>query len=132
MQEEIANGNTEIDRELRREFNLTARAELLDSEEIIAGEWHEGRAGEISVDEELASRARIVIGTTMTFLIQGFEVTSTVTSLRKTESRSGPTFFYFVLAPEDLEMFPGVYFGFADYTPEKQKRIRRFSSAKHA
>ncbi len=126
IQEEIESGNTEIDRELRREFNITSSAELQDGEQITNGTWHEGRTGEISVDEELAGRAGVELGSSITFLIQGFEVSGEVTSLRQTESRSGLPFFYFILSPTDLELFPGVYFGYADYPEATQRELGNF------
>ena len=126
IQEEIQAGNTDVSRELGREFNLTARTELTANEAITKGVWSNGASGEISVDDEFAKEANISIGSTVTFLIQGFEVSGTVTSLRSTDSRSGSPFFYFVLSPEDIGQFPGVYFGYAYYEDEKQTELGRF------
>jgi putative ABC transport system permease protein len=126
IQEGIAAGNPEIDRELGREFNLTARDALLESEELVAGEWHAGRPGEISVDQDFATRANIELGSRLVFGIQGFEVSGVVTSIRVTDSRSGLPFFYFVLAPEDLQSFPSIYFGYAYHGPERQQELTRF------
>lgn len=126
IQDEIAADNPEVDRELGREFNLTNRAELLSSEEITAGTWHEGRTGEISVDEQLADRANIELGSEIVFLIQGFTVSGTVTSLRQTDSRSGLPFFYFVLSPEDIDKFPNVFFGYAYLDETTQSNLGQF------
>ncbi len=126
IQDELANGNEAIDRELGREFNLTARAELLSSEAIVAGTWSNGASGEISVDEDFAKQANIELGSKLSFTVQGFPIEGVVTSLRSTDSRSGLPFFYFVLAPEDLKDFPGVSFGYAYYEAEKQRELSRY------
>jgi putative ABC transport system permease protein len=115
-----------IDRELGREFNLTARSELLTSETVVAGRWFDGVPGEISVDEEFAKQSNISLGSSIVFLIQGFTVEGVVTSLRSTDSRSGLPFFYFVLSPEDIGQFPSVYFGYANYDAETRRELGRF------
>jgi putative ABC transport system permease protein len=126
IQDELAAGNLDVSGELGREFNLTARNELLQSESIVDGEWSAGKTGEISVDEEFAKQADIEIGSKITFSIQGFEVSGTVTSFRSTDSRSGLPFFYFVLSPEDIDMFPSVYFGYAYIDADIQASLGRF------
>jgi len=130
IQEEIEANNSEVSGELGREFNLTARPDLLSSESITKGTWSNGASGEISVDEEFAKQANISIGSKIIFFIQGFEVTGTVTSLRSTDSRSGLPFFYFVLSEADIGKFPAVYFGYAYYTPERQAELGRFLATK--
>jgi putative ABC transport system permease protein len=130
IQDELEAGNPDISGELGREFNLTSRNELLPSEQIVQGTWSNGAKGEISVDEEFAKQANIEIGSTVTFLVQGFEVTGIVTSLRSTDSRSGLPFFYFVLSPLDLGNFPSVYFGFSYYDSEKQDELGAFLAQK--
>jgi len=77
-------------------------------------------------NEDFAKQANITLGSTIIFSIQGFEVSGTVTSLRSTDSRSGIPFFYFVMSPEDIGMFPSVYFGYAYYQPETQVQLGRF------
>ncbi|MFT7644478.1 MAG: putative ABC transport system permease protein [Candidatus Paceibacteria bacterium] len=126
IQEEIEAGNSDVSGELAREFNLTARRDLLSSESVSSGAWSGGAPGEISVDEDFADQANISLGSTIKFFIQGFEVSGTVTSFRSTDSRSGLPFFYFVLSPEDIGQFPGVYFGYSYYEPKKQVELGRF------
>ena len=126
IQDELEAGNTDVSRQLGREFNLTSRNYLLTSEAITAGTWSDGRRGEISVDENFAEQANITLGSTVIFSIQGFEVSGTVTSLRSTDSRSGLPFFYFVLSPKDIGQFPSVYFGYSYYEPERQAELGRF------
>jgi putative ABC transport system permease protein len=126
IQEEIERGTAGIDRELGREYNLTYRTELLMSEVVTHGETAIGKTGEISVDEEFALRANIELGSRITFLIQGFEVSGIVTSLRETDSRSGLPFFYFVLSPDDIGRFPAVSFGYAFYNDDEQRALGSF------
>jgi putative ABC transport system permease protein len=126
IQELLEVGDEGTDRELGREFNLTFRKELLQSESIVAGSEVVGVPGEISVDQAFAERAGIVLGSTMTFLIQGFPVSGIVTSMRETDSRSGLPFFYFVLAPEDIAEFPSVHFGYSYYEGDRQEELTRF------
>ncbi len=126
IQDLVEAGDPNTDRELRREYNLTMRDSLLSSESITEGVWGEGNAGEMSVDREFAERANIQLGSSVTFLIQGFDVRGTVTSLRDTDSRSGLPFFYFVLSPMDVGEFPSVYFGYAYYTAETQRALEQF------
>lgn len=129
IQEEIAAGSDQIDRELGREFNLTSRADLLTSERVVRGEWGSGKRGEISVDESFAARANIDLGSTVTFSIQGFLVSGVVTSMRETDSRSGLPFFIFVLSPDDVADFPRVYFGYSFSAEAEQASLGRYVAA---
>ena len=129
IQSELAQPETTVDRELGREFNLTARNDLLTNESIVAGVWGSGVAGEISVDESFAQRANITLGTRLVFLIQGFEVAGTVTSLRSTDSRSGVPFFYVVMSPSDVRTFPATYFGYANYDEAAQTTLGSYVAA---
>ena len=126
IQDELAAGSEDISRELGREFNLTYRTELLESEEIVAGSQTIGLAGELSVDEAFAKQANIELGSEVEFLIQGFSLRTTVTSLRSSDSRSGLPFFYFVLSPDDIAKFPSTYFGYSNYDPTKQTELSTF------
>jgi putative ABC transport system permease protein len=129
IQDELAAESATVDRELGREFNLTARTTLLASETLVAGEFSGTRRGEISVDREFAERANIHLGSRVGFLVQGFPVSGVVTSMRDTDSRSGLPFFYFVLHPDDLAQFPGIYFGYAYYDIPVQGELGRFLAA---
>jgi len=126
IQDELKADNSDVSAELGREFNLTARNDLLQSESIVKGIWSSGRSGEVSVDEDFAKQSNIVLGSKITFSIQGFEVSAVVTSLRSTDSRSGLPFFYFVLSPQDIGMFPSVYFGYAYIDTDVQSTLGRF------
>jgi putative ABC transport system permease protein len=128
IQDELAKENSSVDRELGREYNLTARQNLLSSESISKGVWGNGKSGEISVDEEFGKRVNITLGSTITFSIQGFEITGVVTSFRKTDTRSGLPFFYFILSPEDVAKFPAVYFGYSLSNQSEQINLSSFAA----
>lgn len=126
VQEALAEGSETVDRELGREFNITARDMLLESDRIVSGTPWVGQPGELSVDEEFAARAGIALGSRVVFSVQGFLLEGVVTSLRQTDSRSGLPFFYFILSPTDLEPFPVVYFGYGYQSPAEQAELSRF------
>lgn len=126
IQDELSRPDSTLDRELGREYNLTARDTLLANEEITRGVWSAGKPGEISVDQDFAAQADIELGSRVTFSIQGFEISGTVTSFRQTDSRSGLPFFYFVLSPEDVAAFPAVFFGYSFADAAYQTELSRF------
>ncbi len=126
IQEALARGDEKVDRELGREYNLTYRKELLSSEQIVKGGKTLGLPGEVSVDQDYAKRVGIALGSHIVFSVQGFEVSAQVASLRKTESRSGLPFFYFILSPEDVAKFPTTYFGYAYMDEREQEALGRF------
>ncbi len=125
---ELDRDNPSIDRELGREFNLTYRDYLMSSEKVVSGVSSVGQAGEISVERDFAERANINIGSKMNFLIQGFSVEGTVTSIREVDSRSGLPFFYFVLSPADIAKFPSTYFGYANLENQSVDELARYLS----
>lgn len=114
IQERLQDNAESEDRELRREFNLTYRTELLSSEDIVAGTWQGSKRGQVSVEQDFARRANIQIGSSLEFFIQGVRLSSTVTSLRSADTTSGLPFFYFVFHPDDLSRFPASFFGYAN------------------
>lgn len=116
IEQRLEQPNTSETGELRREFNLTYRTDLLETERVIAGSWQGSRTGEVSVDESFADEADIRIGSEIEFLIQGVPLTARVTSLRSTDRTTGLPFFYFVFSPAALERFTATSFGYADIT----------------
>ncbi|MCU0660450.1 MAG: hypothetical protein MUD00_02445 [Candidatus Pacebacteria bacterium] len=113
IQKSIAAADDSVSRELGREYNLTYRQELLTNEKVIEGAWLSGIPFEVSVEKEFAERAGIEVGSTVVFSIQGFEITSLVTSIRESDTRSGLPFFYFVFNTQDLEGYPATFFGYS-------------------
>ena len=74
---------------LNHEFRTTYRDTLMDSEEIIAGEWipsqKKGDPVVISISDNLASDAKVDIGDVIVFNIQGVLMETTIGSIRKVD-----------------------------------------------
>ena len=93
---------------LRREFRSTYRAEQTAGEVRIAGQWFVpgDTTPQISVEEDVASDLRIGIGDTVTWNVQGLQLSAVVTSLREvTWARFEPNFFV-VFNPGAIERAP--------------------------
>ncbi len=125
VQERLQAGASDEDGELRREFNLTYRTALLESEAIVAGNWQGTRTGELSVEQAFAERVGIRLGSTVEFFIQGVKVVLSVTSLRSADTGSGLPFFYFVLNPSDVARFPASWFGYAEVAGPELRAMER-------
>ena len=96
------------------EFRTTYRNHLLDSEEIVAGDW-QGRFEEasevipISFDNRSAERLNLALGDTIVWDVQGVPLTTNITSLRRVDWQRIQANFM-VLFPEGaLEYAPQIY-----------------------
>ncbi|HMO79095.1 MAG TPA: ABC transporter permease [Candidatus Paceibacterota bacterium] len=128
IQKSLLSEDTSVSRELGREYNLTYRANLLDTEKIIGGRWLSGIEGEVSVEADFAKRANINLGSKIVLSIQGFNKNFTVTSIRQVESRSGLPFFFFVFNPQDLVDFPTTFFGYSYLNDTEKSELLNFLS----
>ena len=98
---------------LRREFRSTFRDKPAASEKVIVGKWFSDKAistpadiGEISMEDGIAGELDVAVGDTITWNVQGVEIPTRITSLRKvTWTRFEPNFFV-VFAPPALEAAP--------------------------
>ncbi|MCG2430314.1 ABC transporter permease [Aequorivita xiaoshiensis] len=74
---------------LNHEFRTTYRNHLIDSEEIVKGEWvplqKPGEIVKISISENLAEDANVTIGDTIVFNVQGVLMETVVKSIRKVD-----------------------------------------------
>lgn len=74
---------------LNHEFRTTYRSELLDSEEIIEGEWlpfqNDDKIIQISISDNLAEDANVKIGDSIVFNVQGVLMPTQVKSIRKVD-----------------------------------------------
>ena len=74
---------------LNHEFRTTYREELIASEELLEGDWTpELKAGDpvvISISDNLAADAKVVIGDVIVFNVQGVLMETTVGSIRKVD-----------------------------------------------
>ncbi|HWL40593.1 MAG TPA: FtsX-like permease family protein [Gemmatimonadaceae bacterium] len=106
---------------LRREYRSTFRDKPAASEAVTSGQWFGPAAitmpadtGEISLEEEIAEELNVKLGDEITWNVQGVEIPTRVTSMRKvTWTRFEPNFFV-VFAPPILEDAPKQFVLLAD------------------
>ena len=116
---EIQSQLDQEDPEMRREFNVTGRSELIDGETVVSGSWHgEQVQNAVSIEEGFASRAKLVLGSRVIFVAQGIPLEATVTSIRKVNETSGLPFFFLVFSPDVVKGLPSSTFGYS-YVPEE-------------
>src|SRR4030095_9589821 len=97
---------------LGREFTLTYRDNIEANERVIDGACGRGPSAEpeVSVERQIAERARIHVGDTIRFDILGRVVSPRITSIRDVEwreSRNGG--FVFVFRPGALDQAPQTF-----------------------
>ena len=101
---------------LRREFRSTFRDKPAASETIVGGKWFGEKAlktvpdtGEISLEDGIAKELDVKLGDAITWNVQGVEIPTRITSLRKVVwTRFEPNFFV-VFPPPLLEAAPRQY-----------------------
>lgn len=90
---------------LRREYRSTFRAEMVGTENLIAGRWfnaNDDGLPEVSMEQEVAEELGLQMGDTLTWDVQGVEIPTVVTSFREVEwARFEPNFFA-VLEPHAI------------------------------
>ncbi|MEZ4217642.1 MAG: FtsX-like permease family protein [Myxococcota bacterium] len=106
----------DLHRELRwalgREYRLTYRDDLRDTERIVAGTWWEPGARfapdalPVSLEEDLARRLGAGLGDRVTWEVQGVDVDTVVTSVREVDWGRMATNFFVVVPPAVLERAP--------------------------
>ncbi|XWJ91108.1 putative ABC transporter permease subunit YbbP [Phytobacter ursingii] len=102
------NGNStegNSDEALNRELNLTWQRDEANHNPITAGTWPP-KAGEVSVEEELAKRLGIKPGDSVTFVGDTQDFTAKVTSLRKVDWESLRPNFFFIFPQGALDGQP--------------------------
>jgi putative ABC transport system permease protein len=92
-----------------REFNLSNSATNPTHNQVIAGKWTDNAAGEISVEEGIATTLGVKLGDSMTFDIGGIQVTSKITSLRKVDWGSMRANFFVMYTVAQLPEVPATY-----------------------
>ncbi|MFN4149765.1 MAG: ABC transporter permease, partial [Candidatus Sericytochromatia bacterium] len=124
--------NKLLDQELKREFNLTYRTNLIEGERVLQGTFHNNDSlNEVSVEKSFADRVGIKMDSILEFLIQGIPIKAKVTSLRSINRTQGLPFFYFVFSPDVLKEAPQSFLGYTriseDEIPKVQsKLIKKF------
>ena len=92
-----------------REFNLSNSATNPTHNQVIAGKWTDNAAGEISVEEGIATTLGVKLGDSMTFDIGGIQVTSKITSMRKVDWGSMRANFFVMYTVAQLPEVPATY-----------------------
>jgi putative ABC transport system permease protein len=112
-----------------REFRVTYRPTLDRAESVIAGNyWPATPASgpEISLEESMRKDLGVELGQSVTFDIQGREITARVTSFRKVEWRKTNSGFMVVFRPGTLENAPQILFAPVKYggTPVQRSMLQ--------
>ncbi len=105
---------------LQREYRNTYRDSLVESEEIVAGEWWrtthgEGEEGEqdgvvrVSVERDLAETLRVDVGDRITWDFQGIEIETEIMSLRVVDWARLDLNFFVVFEPGSLDEAPQTF-----------------------
>lgn len=121
----VQDDNPQLDPELKREFNLTYRSNLIEGERVVGGKFHtEGDINQVSVERSFANKAGIKLDSILEFLVQGMPVKTKVTSLRSINRTQGLPFFYFVFSPDVLKDAPQSYLGYTRIEEDKIPNIQ--------
>ena len=122
---------------VRRLYRNTSRAELSDTEELVAGRWwgkEEAGGGDngddppdgVSLDADLADDLGIGIGDRITWDVQGVPVTTTVENLRRVDWDRFDINFLVVAEPGVFGQAPRSYLGLARIVdPNARARMQR-------
>ena len=93
-----------------REYRVTYRDTLIDSETIVAGEWHGKKNNSdtvyVSLSESIAEDMDVGIGSKLTFNVQGAPIETIVSSLREIDWGRIQTNFFVVFPNNVLEKAP--------------------------
>ncbi|MGD8203417.1 putative ABC transporter permease subunit YbbP [Pantoea sp. FN0305] len=93
------------DNALNRELNLTSLSRRPEHNPIVAGQWPP-RAGEVSMEAELADRLGVKLGDTLTFTGDTQQFSAKISSLRKVDWESLRPNFFFIFPPGALDEQP--------------------------
>jgi len=97
-------------RALGREFRVTYRSELSDSEKIVAGTWTgttaPGDTARISLEEDYARRIRVKLGDKLLFNVQGVRIPAVVGSFREVDWNRVQTNFRLVFPAGVIDKAP--------------------------
>ena len=114
------------DRMRTREYFLTYRDHVIDSEEVVRGEFWEGQPAEmeVSVEEGWANEMDVSLGDVVTLDVQGLEMNARITSVRRVQWQAMRPNSILVLSPGIIEQAPPMYV--ASFRVKDQERIFPF------
>jgi putative ABC transport system permease protein len=97
-----------------REYITTYRSHIEDSEKVIDGEFWDSplppdAEPEVSIEELLHNELGLNVGDTMTFNVQGRQITARVANVRRVDWRKARTGFLVVFRPGPLDRAPAKY-----------------------
>ena len=107
---------------LNREYRVTYRDSLIDSEELLRGEWV-GTAGDsifVSLEEGVAGAMQVDVGDKVTFNVQGAVMDTYVGSIRKVDWQRVQTNFLVVFPTRVLERAPQFHVLITRVTSDQQ------------
>ncbi len=94
----------------RREYRVTYRDTMIDTEEIVDGTWHGEKEEDgniyVSVSDRLLDDMKIEVGSKLLFNVQGAPVETIVSSIRKVDFSRVQTNFFVVFPTGVLEQAP--------------------------
>ncbi len=107
-----------------REYRVTYRDTMIETEKIIEGEWH-GTVGEdgiiyVSLSERIARSMKAKAGTKITFNVQGALIETVVGSIREVDFKRVQTNFFVVFPVGVLEQAPQIYVVVSKVESEEQ------------
>jgi putative ABC transport system permease protein len=112
-----------------RGFNLSYRDSLSSSETLLEGTWWRGPASdtglaEISIEKRFAGNLNLQLRDTLTFDVQGIEVSGRITSFRRVKWNSFQPNFFVMFQPGVLEDAPKTFIGTVIAPGPQSARIR--------
>ncbi|MCF6287704.1 MAG: ABC transporter substrate-binding protein [Proteobacteria bacterium] len=129
---EIAQLKTKLGRydNIERMFNLSYSTQLLATEKLAKSLEPKqlfaptGNFPALSILNSFAEFLQVDIGDKVTFNIQGIEITTQITSIRKRLKRGPSPFFYFILPPDILADAPQIRFATAKVADKQRTSLQ--------
>jgi putative ABC transport system permease protein len=123
----LSNGQTNLDNVkpnegqsrggmMGREYIVTYRDRIEDFEKVTSGQFWDspsprGAEAEVSIEELLHKELGLNVGDTMTFNVQGRQITARVSNIRQVDWRNARTGFLIVFRPGPLDRAPAKFIG---------------------
>ena len=92
-----------------REFNLSHAGTKPQHNQVIAGQWRDNAAGEISVEEGIAQTLQVKLGDSLRFDVAGISTEAKITSLRKVDWGSMRANFFVMFTQDSMADVPATY-----------------------